>query len=346
MSESNGTEEVVDGTATEIVTENGHHEPSTIERRTPASLTVTPEVEASELVKRMEVISSAMHDAMKKDVDYGEIPGTNSKPSLLKPGAEKLGVLFQLDIQLVNEKTWGPGDHLTVVSKATVFHAPTGARLGFGEGICTTREKKYGKRRAQRECPNCGKENIRVSNDGSGSFYCWRKTDGCGQNFPANDERITGQVEGEIENPDLPDTWNTVVKMAEKRARVDAVLAVTGASALFTQDVEDNVAPEPSPEPQQQARPAQQQRPQQAQPSQADQQAAEAKAQQELNALLAEDSPLKEKRAEADKRMKLLDGTAVGRLTALRRDNDEEKLDELLARLDRMADEALAKEQS
>ena len=50
---------------------------------------------------------------------------------------------------------------------------------------------------------------------------------------------IEGQPAGEIDNPDLPDLWNTVVKMAEKRARVDAVLAVTGASALFTQDMED-----------------------------------------------------------------------------------------------------------
>jgi hypothetical protein len=31
--------------------------------------------------------------------------------------------------------------------------------------------------------------------------------------------------------------------MAEKRARIDAVLAVTGASALFTQDLDDQAAP-------------------------------------------------------------------------------------------------------
>jgi hypothetical protein len=42
---------------------------------------------------------------------------------------------------------------------------------------------------------------------------------------------------GEIENPDLPDTWNAVDKMAKKRGYVDAVLSVTGASAIFTQDI-------------------------------------------------------------------------------------------------------------
>ena len=42
---------------------------------------------------------------------------------------------------------------------------------------------------------------------------------------------------GRIENPDLPDTWNAVDKMSKKRGYVDAVLSVTGASAIFTQDI-------------------------------------------------------------------------------------------------------------
>jgi DNA-directed RNA polymerase specialized sigma24 family protein len=41
--------------------------------------------------------------------------------------------------------------------------------------------------------------------------------------------------------------------MAEKRARIDAILAVTGASALFTQDLDDQV--EPAPEPSEQTPP-------------------------------------------------------------------------------------------
>jgi ribosomal protein L37AE/L43A len=203
-----------------------------------AGVAVMPQVTAADLVARLSVIREASRDAMQDGVDYGKVPGTD-KPTLLKPGAEKLGVLFQLDIQLDNEKTWGPGDHLTVTSHATVYHAPTGARLGYGEGICTTREKKYAYRKAERECPSCGKANIRRSRNEAEGWYCWRKTDGCGATFPPDDERITSQQAGQVDNPDLPDAWNTVVKMAEKRARVDAVLAVTGASALFTQDVED-----------------------------------------------------------------------------------------------------------
>ena len=41
------------------------------------------------------------------------------------------------------------------------------------------------------------------------------------------------------ENPDIADTWNTVLKIAKKRAFVDAVKSTTAASDIFTQDIED-----------------------------------------------------------------------------------------------------------
>ena len=42
-----------------------------------------------------------------------------------------------------------------------------------------------------------------------------------------------------VENPDIADVYNTVLKMANKRALVAATLNVTAASDIFTQDVED-----------------------------------------------------------------------------------------------------------
>jgi hypothetical protein len=206
------------------------------------TLAVVPQVEAGELVQRLAVIRDAMRTAMQRDVDYGVIPGTD-KPALFKPGAEKLSVLFQLDVQVANEKTWGPGDHLLVESKALVYHAPSGQRLGSGEGLCSTREKKYAWRNESRKCPNCGVAAIiRGKPEYGGGWVCWKKkpeTPGCGSKFHDGDPAIEKAV-GQIPNPDLPDLYNTVVKMAQKRARVDAVLAVTGASALFTQDVGDD----------------------------------------------------------------------------------------------------------
>ncbi len=232
--------EAIEGTAVE--------EPGTeVVRAAPTvALAVTPQAGADELVQRLDVIREAMNTAMQEGVDYGVIPGTD-KPALLKPGSEKLGVLFQLDIQLENEKVWGPDDHLTVLSRAVAYHAPSGTRLGFGEGVCTTRERKYAYRRAERKCPSCGAEAvIKGKAEYGGGWLCWKKKDGCGSKFPDSDPAITGQAAGDVANPDLPDLWNTVVKMAEKRARVDVVLAVTGASALFTQDTED-LASDPGP---------------------------------------------------------------------------------------------------
>lgn len=42
-----------------------------------------------------------------------------------------------------------------------------------------------------------------------------------------------------VENQDIADTYNTVLKMAKKRAFVDAVKSTTAASDIFTQDIED-----------------------------------------------------------------------------------------------------------
>lgn len=209
-----------------------------------AVLTVAPAFDASELVKRLEVIKGAMQTAMVAGVDYGKIPGTD-KPTLLKPGAEKLAVLFQLDVQTTFEKDWGPGDHLTVDANAVVFHMPTGLRVGSGAGLCTTREKKYAKRSASRICPLCGAEAIiKGRQEYGGGWLCFAKKGGCGAKWSDGAQEIEGQQVGEIENPDLADQWNTVIKMAKKRALVDAILLTTGASALFTQDVEDQQTPE------------------------------------------------------------------------------------------------------
>ena len=44
-------------------------------------------------------------------------------------------------------------------------------------------------------------------------------------------------LELKFKRPNPPDLWNTVLKMAKKRALVDAVLTSLGASMLFTQDL-------------------------------------------------------------------------------------------------------------
>ena len=228
------TEQVIDA---EVVEEG--EMTRAVEPTAPTAVTVTPQVTAAELGKRLAVIEDAMNTTMEEGTDYGKVPGTD-KPALFKSGAEKLSVLFKLDVQPRSTKTYGPGAHLTVETSATVYDIATGTRIGFGEALCTTREKKYGKRQASRTCPGCGKAAIiKGKEEYGGGWICFHKKGGCGAKYGDDDPVILGQSVGEIENPDLPDQWNTVIKMSEKRARVGAVLAVTGASAIFTQDLDE-----------------------------------------------------------------------------------------------------------
>ncbi len=52
-----------------------------------------------------------------------------------------------------------------------------------------------------------------------------------------------GENGAKIENEDIADVFNTVLKMAKKRAHVDATLTCTGASDMFTQDLIDEDSP-------------------------------------------------------------------------------------------------------
>jgi hypothetical protein len=226
-------------TDAEVVSEGKTTPTPSTELATHTAFAVTTPVQASDLVARLDKIREAMNDAMQEDVDYGKIPGTD-KPTLLKPGAEKLAVMFRLDVQTTHDEKWGPGDHLTVPAYTVIYDAPTGTRLGRGEGMCSTRERKYAYRNEQRKCPTCGVAAIiKGKTEYGGGWVCFKKKGGCGAKFSDGAAEIEGQTTGEIDNPDLPDLWNTVIKMARKRAIVDAVLLVTGASALFTQDAEN-----------------------------------------------------------------------------------------------------------
>ena len=53
----------------------------------------------------------------------------------------------------------------------------------------------------------------------------------------------------QIENADIADVYNTVLKMAKKRAHIDATLTCTGASDMFTQDMIDEDETKPARKP-------------------------------------------------------------------------------------------------
>lgn len=208
------------------------------------ALVARDDISVDELVGQSSVIEQAMRRAMRDGVHYGRIPGVD-KPTLLKPGAEKLLVLFRLAPSYESEKIWHPDGHLTVSVRCTLHHIPTGLKIAEGEGLCTTRESRYAWRKGGRVCPECGEQAIiKGKKEYGGGWLCFAKRGGCGAKWPdgsAEAETFENAVLDRVENPDIADSYNTVLKMADKRALLAAILNGTAASDTFTQDMEDSV---------------------------------------------------------------------------------------------------------
>lgn len=177
--------------------------------------------------------------------DYQTIPGTN-KPSLVKPGAEKLATFYGLSSQFEmteQEKDWTGSEHggeafFYFKYRCTLLHGDQ--MIASCEGSCNSFEVKYRYRQAERVCPTCGKSTIiKGKAEYGGGWLCFAKKGGCGAKFQEGDPAITGQQVGRIPNPDVADIVNTLQKMAQKRAFVGAVLLATNSSERFTQDTED-----------------------------------------------------------------------------------------------------------
>jgi len=190
---------------------------------------------------QVQAIQQLMASIMKDGEHYGVIPGCGKKPSLLKAGAEKLGFTFRLaptfHVDLVD---MGHG-HREYRVKCILTHSPSGMIQGEGVGSGSTMESKYRWRNAGLVCPACGKEDVVIKGKAEygGGWICFAKKGGCGAKFADNDPAIKDQHPGRVENADIADVYNTVLKMAKKRAHVDAMLTCTAASDIFTQDIED-----------------------------------------------------------------------------------------------------------
>ena len=206
-------------------------------------LAVMPIMSIRDAVDRHKQMVGFVQEIMHEGTDFGTIPGTN-KPTLYKPGAEKLTTFFGLVPRfVVIEKTeeWGEGEHEPLFYywfKCELYRH--GQLVGEADGSCSSRESKYRYRKSARKCPKCGVEAIIKGRDEyGGGWVCWRKNDGCGATFKDGDQNIEGQKTGRVLNEDIADLANTILKMAQKRALVAATLIAVNASEFFTQDMED-----------------------------------------------------------------------------------------------------------
>lgn len=197
------------------------------------------EMSVQNIVDRKRKMQEVMDAVMIEGEHYGKIPGCGDKPSLFKAGAEVLATVFGLAPTFEVFETNYPSGHREYRITCTLTHIATGAKVGEGLGTCSTLESKYRWRNAQRKCPDCGKDTILKSKFGDGGWYCFDKKGGCGMKWPPGAKEIEAQELGRVENPDIADVYNTVLKIGKKRAQVDATLTATGASDVLTQDLED-----------------------------------------------------------------------------------------------------------
>jgi len=95
--------------------------------------------------KRYKELQEFIKKQMVENEDYGKIPGC-PKPSLFKPGAEKLLEIYGYavsDIQVTNKvEDWEKG-FFHYEMKAIATSKRSGQIVGTGIGSCNTKEKKY-----------------------------------------------------------------------------------------------------------------------------------------------------------------------------------------------------------
>ena len=207
------------------------------EAREMVATQMAGELTVDQLVGQIEKVQDAMRRAMHDGEHYGVIPGTQ-KPTLLKPGAEKLCLLFRLAPSYDVTRREMDGGHIEYEVACQLRHITSDSLIASGVGLCTTMETRYRWRKGAHACPHCAESAIiKGKEEFGGGWLCWKKKGGCGAKF-ADDAFDMADLKP-VENPDLADTYNTVLKMAKKRAHVDATLTATAASDIFTQDMED-----------------------------------------------------------------------------------------------------------
>ena len=204
------------------------------------------ELSVNEIISKVAKVREVAACVMKDGIHYGTIPGT-PKPTLYKAGGEILALTFRLAPRYEGERLpidLGDG-HREYIIRCELFHITTGAFIAAGMGSCSTMESKY--RYRPGPVTPTGKA---VPRD----YWDQRKT-----NPPAAQASIGGKghsvkkidgswqivIAGEpIDNPNIADVYNTVLKIAAKRSYIDAILKATAASEVYTQDMEDITANE------------------------------------------------------------------------------------------------------
>ena len=191
----------------------------TQEQRALAHAQQAGRMAVADIISHVSTVQEVMRAVMKPDVHYGKIPGAGDKPTLLKAGAEVLCMVFRIaDSYEVTDLS--TSDCIRYRVNCIGTHQASGIVMGSGLGEASSNEEKYKWRKAV-----CDEE--------------WDET-------PANMRRVKHArgkggtfYKAKQVRTEPADIANTVLKMANKRAKMAMVLNVTAASDCFAQDLED-----------------------------------------------------------------------------------------------------------
>ena len=234
----------------------------------------TTEIEQVKDVKRLANIVRALYNGVLEDgKDYGIIPGTGDKPTLLQPGMEKLMRALRVaphyrEVCIIRDYD-KPLFHYEYECELEDVDTKTVIPGGRGIGLCHSRETKYGYRWVQRhQVPKNLNPDELATRGGAISEFAfaiekaettgkygkpaeyWKQfhdaiADGAARKVTRQTSR--GQSEAweidgsqyRIPNPDVFDQVNTIAKMAQKRALASAIKGAANVSEFFTVDMED-----------------------------------------------------------------------------------------------------------
>ena len=188
---------------------------------TETALALPDETRFKSDIQAINRFQQVVHANLVQGQDYGVIPGTQ-KPTLLKPGAEKitklLGLCDHYEI-LDRDEDWSRPFFRYLV-KCQLVAAGTGLTVSEGFGECNSMESKYRFRWLwPKDLP-----------EGFDKEHAVKKT------VRTRNGAVT---QYRVDNDDIYTQVNTLIKMAKKRSLVDAALSAGRLSNVFTQDIED-----------------------------------------------------------------------------------------------------------